>query len=127
MKNALIAISIAVFVCAFSTRAIGQELGVQFDLKVGQQVTVKNTGLMIKFKGVDNESRCPEGANCPMVGNAKVTIVVSQKELKLNTFTEPKQATYSDYTVRLLTLSPYPKLNKKINPQDYVVTLIVNQ
>ena len=127
MKHILLVISIAVLVFAFSTNTVGQELGVQFDLKLGQQVTVQNTGLTLIFTSVDNDSRCPEGAKCVWPGNAKVTIVVSQKEIKLNTHSDPKQATYSDYILRLVTLSPYPKLNEQINPKDYVARLIVTK
>ena len=127
MRNALMVFGVAVFVLGFSTNPVSPKLGEQFDLKLGQQVTVQNEGLTIKFKTVDNDSRCSEGAECVWVGNARVTIVVSQTDITLNTNSGPKQATYSNYTLRLITLSPYPKLNQPINPQDYVAKLIVTK
>ncbi len=127
MRNALVIFWVAVFAFGFSTSPVDPKLGEQFDLKLGQQATVQDEGLTIKFKTVDNDSRCPEGAECVWPGNAKVTIVVSQTDITLNTNSGPKQATYSNYTLRLITLSPYPKLNQKINPQDYIAKLIVTK
>lgn len=127
MRNALVVFLVAVFAFGCSTNPVGPKLGEQFDLKLGQQTTVQNEGLTIKFKTVDNDSRCPEGAKCVWVGNAKVTIVVSQTVITLNTYSDPKQVTYSNYTLRLISLSPYPKLNQPINPQDYVAKLIVTK
>jgi hypothetical protein len=127
MRNALVIFWVAVFAFGCSTSTVGPKLGEQFDLKLGQQVTVQNEGLTIKFKAVDNDSRCPEGAKCVWVGNAKVAIVVSQTDITLNTYSDPKQVTYSNYTLRLISLSPYPKLYQPINPQDYVAKLIVTK
>lgn len=127
MRNVLVVFWVAVFAFGFSTNPVDPKLGEQFDLKLGQQVTVQNEGLTIKFKTVVNDSRCPEGAQCIWAGNAKVTIVVSEIDIALNTNSDPKQTPYSNYTLRLITLSPYPKLNQKINPQDYVAKLIVTK
>ncbi len=127
MKNVLIVVLVTVFACFFSTSTIGQELNVPFDLKLGQQVTVLNTGLTIKFKSVDNDSRCPEGAKCIMPGNAKVTIIVSKKEISLNTFVKPKESRYSNYTLQLVDLIPHRRLETEIDPKDYVVRLIVTK
>ena len=127
MRKALVVLWVAVFAFGSSINPVDPKLGEQFDLKLGQQVTVQNEGLTIKFKTVDNDSRCPEDAKCVWTGNARVIIVVSETEIILNTNSDPKQATYSSYTMRLITLSPYPKLNQKINPQDYVAKLIVTR
>jgi len=131
MRNALVVLGITVLAFGFSTNADGQKLGEQFYLKLDQQVTVQNEGLTIKFKSVDEDSRCPEGAKCAWKGNAKVTILVSQTDIELNTHggeKYPTQATYSNYTLRLITLTPYPILGQpKIDPKDYVAKLIVTK
>ena len=130
MRNALVVFCVAVFAFGFSSNPVDPKLGEQFDLKLGQQVTVQNEGLTIKFKSVDKDSRCPKGYKCLWAGNAQVTIVVSQTDITLNTHGGgrfPEQATYSNYTLRLITLTPYPELNQKINPQDYVAKLIVTK
>lgn len=127
MRNSLVVFCVAVFAFGFSTNSVDPKLGEQFDLKLGQQVTVQNEGLTIKFKSVDNDSRCPKDVQCIGPGNAQVTIVVSQTDITLNTFSDPKQAVYSNYTLRLIALTPYPFLHEKIDPQYYVATLIVTK
>lgn len=127
MKNILVLFLVSVFVFACSTDPVGPKLGEQFDLKVGQQVTVQSAGLTIKFKAVDGDSRCPEGVMCFWAGDAKVIIVVSQNEIALSATLNQNQATYSGFSFRLVNLSPYPKIDQRINPQDYVAKLVVSK
>ena len=93
----------------------------------GEHVVVQSQGLFIKFKAVDGDSRCPEGAMCIWAGNAKIVLLVSQEDIALNTYLDPKLATYSNYTIRLVMLNPYPRLNGPIDPKEYVAMLVVTR
>jgi len=93
----------------------------------GEHVVVQSQGLFIKFKAVDGDSRCPEGAMCIWAGNAKVVLLVSQEDIALNTYSDPKLATYSNYAIRLVMLNPYPRLNGPIDPKEYVARLVVTR
>ena len=72
-------------------------------------------------------SRCPEGAMCIWAGNAKVVLLFSQEDMALNTYLDPQLGTYSNYTIRLVMLNPYPRLYAPINPKEYIVGLLVTK
>lgn len=105
-------------------------LNQEFKIKVGQQVTIKKIG--IKFSAVNNESRCPTGVQCIWAGNAAVAIEFSKKGKKampatLNTSVQPTEMNFKGYKIKLVALSPHPKVNQTIDERDYEATLIVTK
>ena len=107
-------------------------LGQEFDVRVGRWVTVEGERLRVTFDRVAEDSRCPEGVNCIWAGNAKVVLRLSKgrrrsSTLTLNTGTDPKEASYRGYEVRLVKLDPYPKEKRRIRRRDYVATLVVTK
>jgi hypothetical protein len=107
-------------------------LNQEFELKVGQQVSIKKEGLRISFSSVAEDSRCPEGVTCVWAGNGKVVLKLSKARrrsatMNLNTGLDPKQAAYREYEVKLVSLSPYPKKDAPIKKKNYVATLIVSR
>ena len=104
----------------------------EFEIKIGQQVSIKKEGLKITFSYVAEDSRCPEGVTCVWAGNGKVVLSVSQARrrsatMRLNTGTDPKEGAYREYVVKLVGLNPHPKKNVPIKKKDYVATLIVSR
>jgi hypothetical protein len=104
----------------------------EFELKVGQQVLIKNEGLRIDFSNVAEDSRCPTGVECIWAGNGKVVLRLSKPRrrtalMRLNTGVDPKQSSYQLYEVKLVSLNPYPKKDVKIKKREYVATLIVSK
>jgi len=108
--------------CDSSTSA---ELGYVVELHYGQRVNFTNNHFSIKFKAVEEDSRCPDGAICVWEGNARIVIEVSNNAFELNTNLEPKETNYKDYKIRLTSVKPYPKLDEKINIEDYNIKLVV--
>jgi hypothetical protein len=107
-------------------------LNQEFEIKVGQQVSIKKEGLRISFNSVAEDSRCPQGVTCVWAGNGKVVLKLSKARkrsatMSLNTGLDPKQAAYRGYDVKLVGLNPYPEKNRKIKKKDYVATLIVSK
>ena len=102
-------------------------LGKEFGLNYGQSKTLNSYVLTIKFKDVIEDSRCPEGALCVWEGNAKVAIEISQNEYFLNTTLEPKEIIYGEFKVKLVSVSPHPKINEQIATKDYKINLIVEK
>lgn len=105
-------------------------LGHEFTLKQGKRVNVRGTKLKIRFVSVVEDSRCPIGVQCVWQGNAKANLELTgvgrmRSHIRLNTGIEPKEGQYSDYTVRLVKLTPEPKSGEKINAREYQATLIV--
>ena len=102
----------------------------EFKLKVGQEAVVRPGGLKVRFDGVVEDSRCPEGVNCIWAGNARITVRLRgaggrPASVELNTGAEPRRHTHMQYEVELLDLSPYPKEGKATDRRSYVATLKV--
>ena len=105
-------------------------LGQPFDLRAGSSAALDG-GLRVTFERVPADSRCPIDAFCVRAGEALVALTISQdgrntaaRELR----TDPAAAaetTYSGYSIKLLTLAPYPRSGTQILPEDYVATLAV--
>ncbi|MBM2841489.1 MAG: hypothetical protein HW412_2017 [Bacteroidetes bacterium] len=127
MKTPSCFFALALLLVQCSSDPVGPKLGEEFDLKIGERVVVQNQNLFIKFKTVDGDSRCPEGAMCLWAGNAKVFLLVSREDIALNTYLDPKLATYSNYTIRLVVLNPPPRLNDPIDSKEYVARLLVTK
>ena len=109
-------------------------LGREFKLSPGQQVSVKGTKLRITFMNVKEDSRCPSDVNCVWAGNAALRVWVTNgrggKTVALNTNKSPTfgdEAQYQGFKIRLVTLSPYPRTDRKIAPRDYTATLLVSK
>jgi hypothetical protein len=104
----------------------------EFEIKLGQQVSIEHEGLKVSFSYVAEDSRCPEGVQCVWAGNGKVVLKLSKQRkrsavMRLNTNLEPNHAAYRDYDVKLVGLNPHPKKDEKIKKRDYVATLIVSR
>jgi hypothetical protein len=129
----LLLISLIVFGCSDSlTNYHEVSLDEEFSLKVGESAIVSSAGITIKFKSVDEDSRCPIGLLCFWAGNAVVVLELKDSDrnkqtIKLNTYLEPKNVEYSNLIIDLKDLTPYPKSDEIIDPDDYVAKLIVKK
>jgi len=104
-------------------------LGQSFDLRSGTSAALQD-GLRVTFNTVPSDSRCPMDAFCIWGGDAIVKVALSQSgssqaERDLHTDAGASQAAYLSYTIKLVTLAPYPRSDRPIKPEDYVATLVV--
>lgn len=113
--------------CQSSSNLATVKLGETFDLKCGQEVAIQNDRLTLTFKQVTADSRCPEGAACIRAGNATIVIGVDRITLALNTSMEARHAQFSNYSIELVSLSPYPKVGQQIKMEDYIARLVVTR
>ena len=136
MKTRLLVIAVLLFSLTGWAQGAGSQKKVhvdrQFDLRAGGEVLVKEAALKVRFGGVADDSRCPEGVDCIWAGNGKITVIVRKGKqkpvsLELNTMTEPKSVTYEGYEITLVKLAPYPKKDIKIKKGAYVATLVVKK
>ncbi len=131
MKSIIfIFLSLFILSCEQSTNPTGPKIGEEFDLKYGQCVQIQDKDFSIKFQNVAEDSRCPTGTCCKWEGNAKIVLQVAQNDTTINTALEPKEITYSGheyihYTIRLVSVSPYPNMDEQIKLEDYSIKLIV--
>ena len=111
------------------TPAIQVEVGREFDIAVGQEAKVEGTSVVIRFRGVTNDSRCPSNVQCVWAGNAVAGFDLrgaGTSDGSLNTTLEPKSVRYGGYTISLVGLKPIPRSGSTIPELEYVATLRVN-
>ena len=111
------------------TPTIQAEVGREFDIAVGQEAKLQGSNVVIRFRGVTNDSRCPSDVQCVWAGNAVAGFDLSgaaQSDASLNTTLDPKSVSYAGYTIALVGLKPTPKSGSTIPALEYVATLRVN-
>jgi len=112
-------------------------IGEEFSLRYGQRIALEKGCLILTFKALAEDSRCPVGAVCVWQGNAQVIIDAwnpcsgvaagSREDLTLNTTLDPKEMTFGKYHIRLVSVSPYPVLQEEHPVAQYMVRLVVSQ
>jgi len=104
----------------------------EFSLGIGQTASIEGEKLVIKFKAVLEDSRCPINVVCVWAGNGKVELEAldidgQNKTVSLNTEDEPGAATLKGHKLKLISLRP-PRIDGvPISPGDYSVRLRVEK
>lgn len=107
-------------------------LDTEFSLVTGQAITIEGERLVIKFKAVLEDSRCPVNVTCVWTGNGKVFLEILDIDGKsqtviLNTEDEPKEIALKGYKLTLISLNP-PRIDGvSLSPSDYVARLSVER
>ena len=99
-------------------------------VKVGKQKKFSRSKINVKFVSLVEDSRCPEGTNCVWAGNAKIKVVLSSPDggsetVEMNTNLGAKGATLGAYAVNLISLTPTPKANVRLNRNAYTATFTI--
>jgi uncharacterized Zn finger protein len=130
---------VALMACGVQAKVRGRKtvrLNQNFVLRVGQEVTVAEQKLNIKFVSVPEDSRCPKGVNCIWAGNVRVMLQVTKVgskpfkvELSLNPrdFPDGEAANSGNYKIKLVGVEPYPVADQPIKASDYTATLSVSK
>ena len=123
----LLAALLAAFGCSNPAGPDQVALATPFDLAVGHTAELPD-GFRLQFDSVPADSRCPLDALCISAGDA--TVVLNARDggasvpLELHT-TAGFQISYSNHTIRLTSLQPYPRSDRQPRSIDYVATLVV--
>lgn len=104
----------------------------EFRLPIGREAVLDGEGLVIRFVGVLEDSRCPQGVDCIWSGNARIEISLSQSgvspaKMHLNTHLAPQNGSYSSYRISLTNLNPHPKSGEEIDRGSYQAGLIISR
>lgn len=113
---------------------IAAAVGAPFELALGEQIAVGDSGVSLAFVAVDEDSRCPSGVSCLWQGRAVVSLELLADGQEAQSFSlaipgnitpdAPELRPVGGYTLRLVDLAPYPELpDRSIEP--YVVTLVL--
>lgn len=103
--------------------------GETFRLRPGQTARVGD--LLVAFRGIAADSRCPADVVCVWEGDATARVRVGTDTADLTPFDlhtalEPKAIEFGARTVTLVKVEPYPYSSSAIDPARYVVTLRVD-
>ncbi len=139
MKNLsflfLLGISLTLFACSKNndsetTPVINQI----FQLEVSETATFSDLNLSVTADQVVEDNRCPAFANCIMAGWVTVLFqfevdgTTSPVEVTLNPVKpQDAEATVGEYTIRLVTVNPYPQDSNEMNQEDYSFSLVVEK
>lgn len=105
--------------------------GETFRLRPGQTARLRGESLVIAFRGIAVDSRCPRDVTCVWQGDALARIGASTdgtdfEPFDLHTALEPMAVEFAGHTVRLVAVEPYPVSGEPIDPSRYIVTLRVD-
>jgi hypothetical protein len=127
----LAALSAALAVCATPQVEPGfSRLGETLELDYGAITRVGTEGLLIAFREVPHDSRCPSNVQCVWSGDAIVRLEARMPDgvwspLDLHTHVAPFEAEFGDYVIELHGLMPYPREGLPMRVRDYRAALRV--
>jgi hypothetical protein len=103
----------------------------EFEISAGQEAHIQGTPIVVRFRSVSNDSRCPSDVQCVWAGNAVVGLTLSQgdgptTDASLNTTLEPRLLKFGGHTIKLVGLKPGRQSSKPIPDGAYVATLEVS-
>ena len=103
------------------------DLGARFTLAPGATMLVKNAGIKVRFIAVTEDSRCPRDVTCIWAGEVKVQLEIDDtKATSPVEILEGGSAAAGAYRVTLVRVEPQPVSSARIAPQDYRVTLKID-
>jgi hypothetical protein len=108
------------------------QLGVPFELAVGQSSRHAAGDLSLELDEILEDSRCPQQVQCVEAGIARLALtarIAANDAVGLVVHTNPNgSARLNDYEIRLVGLTPVPQLPGDTIPQrDYRASLVVTQ
>lgn len=101
------------------------DLGAQATLAPGAAVSLKTTGMTVRFVAVTEDSRCPRDVTCVWAGEVRAMLEIqesSQAASQLELL-EGGSTVAGGCRVTLVRVEPQPTSTAKIAPQDYRATL----
>ncbi|HKU50026.1 MAG TPA: hypothetical protein VJP79_08755 [Nitrososphaera sp.] len=116
-------------------------VGVPFTLVPGESVIIAGSGITAKLLNITEDSRCPSDVTCIWAGQVSVLVSLSQNSTSLGNFTltlggvgggnnssaAAQHSVAGDYVIKLTEVQPYPISTQKIEPSDYVATLVLSR
>jgi hypothetical protein len=119
------------FACAGAGTVKTMQLGEAFRLKIAESARLSADELMVTFKAVTNDSRCPQGTQCVTAGEAEVVLTVKvgekSQDVTVKVGTDQAKATVEPYAIRILALDPYPVADQTIKDADREIELRVDR
>jgi hypothetical protein len=101
-------------------------------LGVGQSARIGSTGVLIRFSGIAEDSRCPINALCVWPGTAEARLELSApgeqpRSVGLHSYSEPHAVEYAGFRIHLLQVTPSRSTEETIDPDAYVIALEITR
>lgn len=128
---ALFALVTLVGACKEGGTVKAVQLGEAVTLKVDEAAKVGEE-VVVTFKAVTSDSRCPQGVQCVTAGEATVVLTAKVGEkteeltVKVGAAADNK-ATLEPFAIRILKLDPYPTEGQTIQDADRSIELRVDR
>ncbi len=124
--------SLSLSACGSAAQS-GVRLGQESTLSIGQELTIKNEPLKIKFVDILTDSRCPTGATCVWQGEVTARLdlsfqgtTTSANATQPGLTEEPSSVKFQGYSLKF-RIQPYPEVTKQIGKQEYRLLLSVSK
>lgn len=102
---------------------------VEFELALGETVTLEDQDVGIEFKAVTSDSRCPSDVVCVWAGDAELALrltgVPGVQDTTLHTTLDPRSLSRGSLTLEVVALSPTPISTTSTDPKSYRLRLRV--
>lgn len=110
---------------------VESEAGRTFELAPGETARITGLGILVAFRGVASDSRCPTDVTCVWAGDAALRIRATMGRAEwtpfdLHTNLDPRSATIGGHTITVVGLTPEPVSGRTIASERYRVTLRVD-
>jgi hypothetical protein len=97
----------------------------------GTSARVDGTPLSITLEAIVDDSRCAEGVTCIWAGDVGARISIgadraTPEEATLHLMVAPHDVTHGDVRITLVSVTPYPKADQKIDPESYRATFRID-
>jgi hypothetical protein len=128
---ALVALVTLVAACKGGGAVKAVQLGEAVTLKIDEAAKVGEE-VVVTFKAVSNDSRCPQGVQCVTAGEATVVLTAKVGEkteeltVKVGAAADNK-ATIEPFAIRILKLDPYPTEGQTIQDADRSIEMRVDR
>lgn len=127
MKGLILSLMMFLAVGALPAEAAGRAETMR--VQINKEKRVAKGKVSIRFVELIEDSRCPADTNCVWAGNAKIKVRVSgfgrTQDLTMDTNGPHQGASAEGYSIKLVSLTPAPRSNVRINRNGYVATFEV--
>jgi hypothetical protein len=133
MKSKMLLLTALVFVLAACAPAAEPGLfeAGQVEMHPGESLNDMQSGSLLTFVEIVNDSRCPADAICVSSGFVQIMLEVQQGEITRHEVLtlgdladgDVNSIEVGEWTVTLLEVNPYPLASQPVDYADYTITL----
>lgn len=118
-----------VFSCVNSFAEEHSHYESSFNLTLNQTVDFDSGNFKVTLESISEDSRCPSDVTCVWEGRFTGEFLLVSKNFSESTTlsSNSEKLVWNGYTVKINDVSPYPSSDKKISPDEYVVSLIIEK